>query len=121
MEFLEPETFKQLFNPGVFSTQLLSPQNSTSNRVTITSVTVSPGAEQPRHMHESSEQIWIAIEGSGILLLNNETTLEFRQGQVVRFEDGDVHGFKNTGIAPFKYLSITSPPIDFKYAYASEA
>jgi mannose-6-phosphate isomerase-like protein (cupin superfamily) len=89
--------------------------------VTITSVTVAPGAEQPRHVHETSEQIWIAVEGSGTLLLRNETTLAFEQGQVVRFEDGDEHGFKNTGGAPFKYVSITSPPINFSCAYNSEA
>jgi quercetin dioxygenase-like cupin family protein len=121
MEFLAPETFKQLSNPGITSTQLLSPQNSTSTRVTITSVTVAPGAEQPRHKHDSSEQIWIALEGSGMLLLKDEATQEFRQGQVARFEDGEIHGFKNTSEALFKYLSITSPPINFTYAYASEA
>jgi quercetin dioxygenase-like cupin family protein len=121
MEFLEPETFKHLSNPGVQSTQLLSPHNSSSNRVTITSVTVDPGAEQPRHKHETSEQIWIAIEGSGTLLLKDEKTLEFRKGQVVRFQDGDIHGFKNTSDAPFQYISITSPPINFSSAYKSEA
>ncbi len=96
MEFLKHESFKQLSNPGVHSTQLLSPHNSASNRVTVI---VDPGAEQPRHAHESSEQIWIAVAGSGTLLLKGETTLEFHQGQVVRFEDGDVHGFKNTSDA----------------------
>ena len=121
MEFLEPESFKHLSNPGVQSIQLLSPHNSVSSRVTITSVTVAPGAEQPRHFHEKSEQIWIAIEGSGTLLLKDETTLAFEQGQVVRFADGDEHGFKNTSGAPFKYVSITSPPINFSYAYESEA
>src|SRR4051794_213577 len=113
MEFLRPESFKQLSNPGVQSTQLLSPHNSASNRVTITSVTVDPGAEQPRHEHKTSEQIWIAVEGSGTLLLKHGTTLEFHQGQVVRFEEGDIHGFKNTSDTPFRYISITSPPIDF--------
>jgi len=56
-----------------------------------------------------------------MLLLGGEATLEFREGQVVRFEDGDVHGLKNTGHTPFKYMSITSPPINFSYAYKSEA
>ena len=121
MEFLESETFKQLSNPGIESTQLLSPHNSASTRVTITSVTVFPGAEQPRHMHDSSEQIWIAIEGTGLLLLKDEATLEFRQGQIVRFEDGDIHGFRNTSFSVFRYLPVTSPPINFSYAYASEA
>lgn len=121
MEFLKPDSFKHLSNPGVRSTQLLSPHNSASNRVTITSVTVNPGAEQPRHAHKTSEQIWIAIEGSGTLLLGGDTTLAFEQGQVVRFEDGDVHGFRNTSAAPFKYVSVTSPPINFSYAYKNEA
>ena len=121
MEFLKPDSFKQLSNPGVRSTQLLSPHNSVSNRVTITSVTVDPGAEQPRHAHKTSEQIWMALKGSGTLLLEGDTTLDFREGEVVRFEDGDVHGFKNTGDTPFKYVSITSPPINFSYAYKSEA
>ena len=121
MEFLNPESFKHLSNPGVQSTQLLSPHNSASNRVTITSVTVAPGAEQPRHAHATSEQIWIAMEGSGTLLLKDGTTRDFQEGQVVRFEDGDVHGFKNTSDGPFTYLSITSPPIDFSYAYKRES
>lgn len=121
MEFLKPDSFKHLSNPGVQSMQLLAPHNSVSNRVTITSVTVDPGAEQPRHAHKTSEQIWIAVEGSGTLLLEGDTTLEFHAGQVVRFEDGDEHGFKNTGCTPFKYVSITSPPINFSYAYRSEA
>jgi quercetin dioxygenase-like cupin family protein len=121
MEFLDLASFVQLSNPGVQSTQLLSPQNSRSARVTITSVTVQPGAEQPRHTHETSEQIWLAVEGSGTLLLDGENIQEFHQGQVVRFEDGDVHGLKNNSAQPFKYISITSPPINFSYAYTEEA
>ena len=121
MEFLTAEHFKILSDPGIDSIQLLSPHNSASTRVTITKVTVAPGAEQPRHQHKNSEQIWIAVEGSGTLLLDDEITTDFKKGQVVRFADGDIHGFKNTTHEPFIYISITSPPIDFSYAYASES
>ena len=121
MEFLAPDSFKRLSNPGVESVQLLSPHNSCSSRVTITSVTVAPGAEQPRHQHEASEQIWIAVAGSGTLLLQDLSTRAFEQGQVVRFEDGDLHGLRNTGTVPFVYISVTAPPINFSYAYQSEA
>ena len=121
MEFLTADLFKKLSNPGIDSIQLLSPHNSASTRVTITKVTVAPGAQQPRHNHKRSEQIWIAVEGSGTLLLDNEVTAEFNKGQVVRFADGDIHGFKNTNHEPFVYISITSPPIDFSYAYSSES
>jgi quercetin dioxygenase-like cupin family protein len=121
MEFLTTEHFKSLANPGVESLQLLSPHNSASARVTITRVTVAPGAEQPRHAHATSEQIWLAVAGAGTLLLSEDRSAEFVEGQVVRFADGDVHGFRNTGSAPFVYLSVTSPPINFGYAYKSEA
>ena len=121
MEFLTTDLFKKLSNPGIDSLQLLSPHNSASTRVTITKVTVAPGAEQPRHQHKNSEQIWIALEGAGTLLLDGEITTDFNKGQVVRFADGNIHGFKNTNHEPFIYISITSPPIDFSYAYTSES
>ena len=82
-------------------------------------MTIDPGASQPRHSHAQSEQIWIALAGGGELKVANGARRPFEQGQVARFADGDVHGFKNTGAVPFVYLSVTTPPIDFSYAYAA--
>lgn len=120
MEFLTPGQFKALSNPGVTSLQLLSPHNSASNRVTITRVTVEPGAIQPPHRHATSEQIWLAISGVGTLLLAEGNTQAIAAGEVVRFADGDIHGFRNSGPEPFIYVSVTSPPINFSYAYKDE-
>jgi mannose-6-phosphate isomerase-like protein (cupin superfamily) len=117
MEFLSSANFTTLKNPGVTSVQLLSPHNSLSQRVTITHVTVEVNAEQPRHSHAASEQIWMAVSGSGTLLLADNQTLPFSAGDVVRFADGDTHGFVNSGSEPFVYISVTSPPINFSYAY----
>lgn len=117
MEFLKPEDFKLLSNPGVVSEQLLSLHNSTSTRVTITRVTLQPGATQPTHSHATSEQIWVALHGAGTLLLGEGKTGEIKQGEVVRFADGDLHGVRNSSAEPFVYLSVTSPPIDFSYVY----
>ncbi len=36
MEFIDCENIKELANPGVVSRQLLNPENSASERVTIT-------------------------------------------------------------------------------------
>lgn len=41
----------------------------------------------------------------------------FQEGDVVRFAEGDMHGFKNTGAVEFIYMSVTSPPINFRRAY----
>ena len=117
MELLTESDVVRLSNPGVVSEQLLSPHNSPSTRVTITRVTMQPGSTQPRHKHETSEQIWMALSGEGLLLLAEGVTRSFKAGQIARFADGDVHGFTNHGPSPFVYLSVTSPPINFDYAY----
>jgi quercetin dioxygenase-like cupin family protein len=120
MEFIKSKDIKELANPGVVSRQLLNPDNSTSQRVTVTEVHLEVGACQPRHMHETSEQIWYAIQGHGKLLLADDTEKEFEAGDVVRFADKDIHGLKNDGNSEFVYISVTSPPIHFGYAYRDE-
>lgn len=117
MEFIERKNIKALANPGVVSRQLINPENSASDRVTITEVHLELGAIQPRHTHEFSEQIWYALQGTGKLLLADDREKEFTVGDVVRFAENDVHGMKNDGDGEFVYLSVTAPPINFSYAY----
>ena len=117
MEFINSENIKELSNPGVVSRQLINPENSKSERVTITEVHLEVGASQPRHKHNTSEQIWYAIQGIGKLLLADEKEMIFKAGDVVRFADNDIHGLLNDGDTEFIYISVTSPPIDFGYAY----
>lgn len=117
MEFINSENIKELSNPGVVSRQLINPENAKSERVTITEVHLEVGASQPRHKHDDSEQIWYAIQGCGKLLLADEKERLFKAGDVVRFAENDIHGLLNDGDAEFVYISVTSPPIDFGYAY----
>jgi quercetin dioxygenase-like cupin family protein len=120
MEFIRAGATVVLANPGVTSEQLLFPENSKSQRVTITRVRLAPGARNPPHRHASSEQIWVAVRGSGLLLLEGGATRAFAQGDVVRFEDNDLHGLENTGESEFEYLSVTAPPLNFRSAYGRE-
>lgn len=117
MEFIGKKDIKELMNPGVISRQLLNPDNSSSKRVTLTEVHLETGAVQPRHIHDSSEQIWYAVTGTGKLLLADGIEKDFEAGDVVRFADGDVHGLLNDGEKEFIYISVTAPPINFGYAY----
>lgn len=117
MEFISKQSIVELSNPGVVSRQLLSHENSLSDKVTITEVHLEVGASQPRHTHEISEQIWYALKGVGKLLLAEGKEKDFYTGDVVRFEEGDVHGLRNNGTEEFVYISVTAPPIDFGYAY----
>ena len=117
MEFIKSGSIKELANPGVVSRQLLNPENSASTRVTITEVHLDIGACQPRHTHDTSEQIWYAVQGTGRLLLADDGEKDFGAGDVVRFADGDIHGLLNNGNTEFIYLSVTAPPVHFGYAY----
>lgn len=102
------------------SHQLLWNENSNSERLTITKVHLYPGKTNKRHKHKTSEQIWIAIKGEGTLLLDDDKTKYFMEGDVVRFADGDTHGIVNNSDSEFVYISVTTPPINFRYAYKEE-
>lgn len=120
MEFIHKEDITILTSDFQDSHQLIWGENSSSERITITKVHVHPGKVNSRHRHEHSEQIWIAIHGTATLLLDHDNTMEFREGDVVRFADGDIHGVMNNMEEEFIYISVTSPPINFRYAYHSE-
>ncbi|MCM1114131.1 MAG: cupin domain-containing protein [Clostridium sp.] len=120
MEFISKNGIISLSNIGVVSRQLLNPDNSQSNRVTITEVHLEPFAKQSRHSHQTSEQIWYAIKGTGLLLLSNNEEKEFSEGDVVRFAEGDIHGLLNNSDKEFIYISVTTPPINFEYAYKNK-
>lgn len=117
MEHIEKSRIQTLSNAGVSSQQLLCPGNSASDRVTITRVTVEPGAIQPRHKHRCSEQIWIALQGECLVLLNDMQAFSIQAGDVVRFDADEIHGLQNTGGEMFTYITVTSPPLDFRSAY----
>jgi len=121
MDIIRCDDMEIFANPGFTSRQLLYPGNSESARVTITRVTLEPGAINARHSHCGAEQIWIALSGSGELLLADEAAIPFAEGDVARFAAGDVHGLRNSGVSPFVYISVTSPPLDFRAAYQSHS
>jgi mannose-6-phosphate isomerase-like protein (cupin superfamily) len=121
MDIIRRDQIGEYANPGVTSRQLLYPGNAPSARVTITHVTLLPGAANARHTHAGSEQTWFALEGSGELLLADGATAPFGEGDVARFAPGDVHGLRNTGAVPFVYIAVTAPPLDFRGAYQSHS
>jgi quercetin dioxygenase-like cupin family protein len=117
MELITAAEMTVLSRPGKTSRQLLFPENSRSERITLTHVVMQPGAINKPHRHPASEQIWIALKGTGRLLLEGDRKVEFSAGDVARFEDNELHGFENTGTSEFEYISVTSPPINFRPAY----
>ena len=121
MELITASEMTILSRPGKTSRQLLFPENSNSRRITLTHVVLQPGAVNEPHRHPASEQIWIALKGKGHLLVEGGRKVEFAAGDVARFEDNELHGFENTGSTEFEYISVTSPPVNFRPAYQAAA
>ena len=117
MEYISKESIVVLKSDFQDSYQLLWNENSSWKRVTITKIYVHPGKTNNRHSHDTSEQIWVALSGTGVLLLENEKTKVFSEGDVVRFVEGEIHGVTNQTDHEFNYLSNTSPGVNFRYAY----
>ena len=84
MTLFRKEEIAELSNPGVVSRQLLTPDSVPEARVTVTQVRLDPGAVQPRHVHESSEQFWYAESGEGTLLLADGAEQPIRPGDALR-------------------------------------
>ena len=114
---LSAKDFTMLENPGVHSQQLIWPRNAPEATVTMTRVTMDPGATTARHSHSKSEQNWVVERGTATLLLGHDKTLEVRAGDVIHTPAGEVHGLTNTGTEPFVYLTATTPPINLTKDY----
>lgn len=117
MEFIKKDDITVLQSDYQDSLQLLWNENSKSERLSITKVYVYPGKSNLRHQHDHNEQVWIALYGTGTLLLANNGTQEFSAGDVARFSDNEVHGITNNMDEEFIYIAVTAPPINFRYAY----
>ena len=89
-----------LHHPGKQSAQIVWPENAPDAHVTMTRVTMEPGAISTRHSHAVSEQTWIVEAGRATLLLAGDRSEELRTGDVIRTPAGTVHGIENTGNEP---------------------
>ena len=116
---LSAADFTTLQNSGIRSVQIVWPNYiiRPKARVTITRVSMEPGATSARHAHPVSEQIWLIEQGSALLLMDDGQTDGLRAGDVVRTPAGTIHGVTNTSNEPFVYLAVTTPPQDFTPAY----
>jgi quercetin dioxygenase-like cupin family protein len=106
-----------LHHPGKQSAQIVWPENSPDAQITMTRVTMEPGAISTRHSHAISEQTWIVEAGSATLLLADNQTEGLRAGDIIRTPAGTIYGIENTGSEPFVYLTVTSPPEDMTKFY----
>ncbi len=66
--------------------------------------TVSPGGYTPKHSHPYEHEVFV-LEGSGVVLEGNHEH-PLAAGDVVFVKPDEIHQFRNTSDAPFKFLCL---------------
>jgi mannose-6-phosphate isomerase-like protein (cupin superfamily) len=118
IQFLSSRDVTVLKNPGKVSEQLVWPRNAPDAAMTVTRVTMQPGAVSRLHAHARSEQIWLIERGAGTLLMDGGAEATIEAGDIVRTPAGEAHGVVNSGGGLLTYLASTTPPEDFTPRYA---
>ncbi len=82
-----------------------------SHNLVVTWVDCEPGAEQQMHTHESEEQVYIIVRGTGLMKTGDETR-DVSAGTLIFVPPGTAHAIRNTGAETLTFVSAASPPID---------
>ena len=64
-----------------------------------------PGASIGIHTHGENEELYLVLEGQGIMHLDGET-FQVRPGSVILNRPGGTHGLRNDGEAPLKIFVV---------------
>src|SRR6056297_255489 len=92
---------------------LSAPWTLGSKNLWIGTSTVEPGNKTNAHSHETNEEVFYCVSGSGIMIVDGEEK-EYRQGNLVYVPPGCVHQVVNTGNIPLKSVCSVSPPFEEK-------
>ncbi len=92
---------------GLVSRLLHSERDDPDTDLTVTWVTVEPGASQVRHSHDP-EQVYVLVAGAGEMTVG-EQTRSVAAGDCVHIPSNTTHGIENTGDEPLEYVSAATP------------
>ena len=75
---------------------------------------VKPGQKVPTHMHTTSDDVWICMQGKGIFYPEQGKEIEISKGDIIVSAKNEHHGMLNTGDEDFIFIGIVAPtPSDF--------
>lgn len=100
---------------GLTSHILLQAGDIPDAQLAATWVEVIPGAQQRPHNHEA-EQVYIIVQGSGLMQINDETQ-PVTIGDLVYIPSNARHGIQNTGSGTLIYVSAATPNMDITTNY----
>ena len=75
---------------------------------------VKPNQKVPSHMHSTSDDIWICMQGTGIFYPEAGKEVQISKGDIIVSAKNQHHGMLNTGNEDFIIIGIVAPvPSDF--------
>ena len=86
----------------------------TSDSTTAAVWVVKPNQFIPTHKHTTSDDLWICIQGTGVVYPEKDKEVPFSKGDMLLSTKDAQHGLKNTGNEDIILDSVIAPfPSDF--------
>lgn len=102
--------------PG-YTVKMLVPPNHPRTKHLIEIVNVDPGFKKFHHWHENAETVMYVIEGEGEFFLDKNNSVPVKAGDITHALPGEIHGMRNTGNTPLRYLVVEGPlPLNLQRA-----
>jgi quercetin dioxygenase-like cupin family protein len=105
---LDGQAFWQPGVEGNAITIKVSPWNIVKTNHTIFLHELPQGDEVPEHSHNDNEEIFICLEGEGVISIDG-VTYPFRKHDVAFLAPLSIHGIKTTSETALKFMVIISP------------
>lgn len=80
-------------------------------------VNVEAGFKKYNHWHNNAETVLYFLQGEGEFVIDENNTVPIKAGDVAHSFPGEVHGTRNTGTVPLRYVVVEGPlPLDMNKA-----
>ncbi|MEX0777730.1 MAG: cupin domain-containing protein [Phycisphaeraceae bacterium] len=109
---VEPQMMTMPGAAGVCMRLMIGRQDGAPN-FSMRMFEVNPGGHTPLHQHNYEHEV-LVIEGSGQVVsgIGGSTIRPVQAGHVVFVPANEMHQFRNTGAAPFKFMCLVPATFD---------
>lgn len=104
----EGDSFWQPGTRGNCITIKICPWNIEKTQHTIFLHELPKGGEVPEHAHENNEEIFVCLDGEGIITIDGEESV-FKKHDVAFLAPLSTHSIRSTSENPLKFMVIISP------------
>ena len=70
---------------------------------------IKPNQKVPNHMHTTSDDIWVCLQGSGIFYPEQGKEIQIAKGDLIVSAKGQHHGMLNNGTEDIILVGIVAP------------